>query len=158
MKLVLAIAVSVALSACAATESDSLGLDEQPDGAMQMELGNFSISLAVSDIEASRAFYETLGFTAAGGDITQNWLILRNGDATIGLFQGMFEGNIMTFNPGWARSGEHPETFTDIRELQERLEAAGVVLSTRADESTAGPASLTLADPDGNVILLDQHR
>ena len=123
-----------------------------------MDLGNFSISLAVKDLSASRAFYETLGFTALGGEPDQNWLILRNGDATIGLFQGMFEDNIMTFNPGWSRDGDHPETFTDIRDLQKQLKASGITLTTEVDESTTGPASVTLGDPDGNVILLDQHR
>ena len=123
-----------------------------------MDLGNFSISLAVADLSASRAFYEKLGFTMFGGDPAQNWLILRNGDATIGLFQGMFEVNIMTFNPGWSRDGEDLETFTDIRELQKQLKGNGVSLISEADESTTGPASFTLVDPDGNTILIDQHR
>ncbi len=123
-----------------------------------MELGTFSISLAVKDIAASRAFYEKLGFAAVGGDQTQNWLILRNGVTTIGLFQGMFEQNILTFNPGWDSQAKNLDEFLDVREIQQRLEAAGVDLSTRADESSTGPASLTLADPDGNAILIDQHR
>ena len=104
-----------------------------------MDLGNFSISLAVQDLSASRAFYETLGFTMIGGEPEQNWLILRNGEATIGLFQGMFEQNIMTFNPGWSSDGEHPESFTDIRDLQKQLKADGLTLMTEADESTTGP-------------------
>lgn len=123
-----------------------------------MELGAFSVSLAVKDLSASRAFYETLGFEQAGGDPAQNWLILRNGTTTIGLFQGMFEQNILTFNPGWSPHAENLEAFTDVRELQAALEAKGVALLSKADSSTEGPASFTLADPDGNVILVDQHR
>ncbi|TDJ74547.1 MAG: VOC family protein [Planctomycetota bacterium] len=122
-----------------------------------MELGAFSVSLAVKDLAASRAFYEKLGFEEKGGNAAQNWLILRNGTTTIGLFQGMFEENIMTFNPGWNSDAKKLEKFTDVRELQRRLKAAGLELTSEADESTTGPASLTLADPDGNVILLDQH-
>jgi lactoylglutathione lyase len=124
-----------------------------------MKLGAFSVSLSVKDIHASRVFYEKLGFATVAGDAAQNWLILRNPDAvTIGLFQGMFEGNLLTFNPGWSTLGENVDPFDDVREIQRRLEAQGLVLSTRADTATAGPASLTLADPDGNVILIDQHR
>jgi len=122
-----------------------------------MDLGTFSVSLAVKDLAASRAFYEKLGFEEKGGNAAQNWLILRNGTTTIGLFQGMFEENIMTFNPGWNSDAKKLEKFTDVRELQRRLKAAGLELTSEADESTTGPASLTLADPDGNVILLDQH-
>jgi lactoylglutathione lyase len=124
-----------------------------------MKLGAFSVSLSVKDIHASRVFYEKLGFTTVGGDAAQNWLILRSPDAvTIGLFQGMFEGNLLTFNPGWSALGESVDPFDDVREIQRRLETQGLALSTRADTATAGPASLTLADPDGNVILIDQHR
>lgn len=123
-----------------------------------MNLGAFSVSLAVKDINASRDFYEKLGFKEIGGDITQNWLILQNGASTIGLFQGMFEQNILTFNPGWANDGNHPDEYTDIREIQRELKSAGLDLTTEADESTEGPASLTLIDPDGNPVLLDQHR
>ncbi len=122
-----------------------------------MELGNFSVSLAVKDLAASRAFYETLGFKTFGGDAEQGWLILRNGSATIGLFQGMFERNIMTFNPGWNADAETLETFTDVRELQKRLLAAGLELQAKADEASTGPASFMLSDPDGNPILVDQH-
>jgi len=118
----------------------------------------FVISLAVQDLSASRAFYETLSFTMIGGEPDQNWLILRNGEATIGLFQGMFEQNIMTFNPGWSSDGEHSESFTDIRDPQKQLKADGVTPISEADESTTGPASLTMVDPDGNTILFDQHR
>ncbi|MCP3915636.1 MAG: VOC family protein [bacterium] len=122
-----------------------------------MELGAFSISLAVKDLAASRAFYEKLGFEAAGGDPAQNWLILRNGTTTIGLFQGMFEKNIMTFNPGWTSQAKPLESFTDVRELQSRLKEAGVAFQTEADASGTGPASFVLVDPDGNPVLVDQH-
>jgi lactoylglutathione lyase len=124
-----------------------------------MQLGAFSISLAVKDIAASRAFYEKLGFSVAGGDAAQNWLILRNADeVTIGLFQGMFERNILTFNPGWNRRAENIEAFTDVRAIQQQLEAAGVSFATRADPATQGPASCVVVDPDGNPVLIDQHR
>ena len=122
-----------------------------------MQLGAFSISLAVKDIQASREFYEKLGFTSFGGDVAHNWLILKNGDHIIGLFQGMFENNILTFNPGWNQDAQPLAEFTDIRELQRRLREHGVALLSEADASTTGPASLTLMDPDGNMILLDQH-
>jgi catechol 2,3-dioxygenase-like lactoylglutathione lyase family enzyme len=122
-----------------------------------MKLGAFSISLAVKDIAASRAFYEKFGFEAFHGDISQNWLIMKNGDTVIGLFQGMFEKNIITFNPGWDSNAQNLETFTDVRELQRQLKAQGVELVSEADESTTGPASFIAVDPDGNPILFDQH-
>lgn len=122
-----------------------------------MELGAFSVSLAVQDIAASRAFYEKLGFAEVGGDQAQNWLILRNGDTTIGLFQGMFEGNLLTFNPGWSGKAEPLDEFEDIRDIQKQLKDNGLELLTEADATTTGPASLMLTDPDGNTILLDQH-
>ena len=122
-----------------------------------MRLGNFSVSLAVKDIAASRAFYEKLGFQAAFGDQKQNWLILQNETATIGLFQGMLPKNTLTFNPGWNRKGETLPDFDDVRDLQKRFKAKGLALDQEADESSAGPASLMLRDPDGNPILLDQH-
>ncbi len=122
-----------------------------------MELGAFSISLAVQDIEASRVFYEQLGFEVVGGDPAQNWQILRNGGHTIGLFQGMFEKNILTFNPGWDDKARALDTFTDVRELQRRLKAKGVPLVSEADENSTGPASFVALDPDGNPILVDQH-
>src|SRR3982751_40625 len=122
-----------------------------------MQLGNFSISLAVKDLEASRQFYQTLGFTRFAGDPAQNWLILKNGDAVIGLFQGMFERNIMTFNPGWDSNAQTLASFTDVRELQRQLRARGVPIVTEADESTTGPGSFVVVDPDGNPILVDQH-
>lgn len=122
-----------------------------------MELGAFSVSLAVQDLAASRAFYEHLGFEVAGGNADQNWLILRNGTTTIGLFHGMFEKNILTFNPGWDASAAALETFTDVRTLQRRLDERGVAIQTRAEEDGDGPASLVIVDPDGNPILVDQH-
>ena len=120
-------------------------------------LGNFSVSLAVKDLEASRVFYQKLGFEVCAGEPTQNWLILQNGTATIGLFQGMFERNMLTFNPGWDSAGKTLPQFTDVRELQQRLKRAGIEPVTAADESTKGPASFMVIDPDGNPILVDQH-
>lgn len=122
-----------------------------------MKLGAFSVSLAVKDIAASRAFYEKLGFEQVLGDQKRNWLILRNGETTIGLFQGMFERNMLTFNPGWNSQAKPLKEFEDIRQIQRSLKASGLALTSEADESTTGPASLTLIDPDGNPILLDQH-
>jgi lactoylglutathione lyase len=122
-----------------------------------MQLGVFSISLAVKDLEASRSFYEKFGFKVFAGDASKNWLILKNGDQIIGLFQGMFEKNILTFNPGWDSNAQKLPAFTDVRDLQRQLKAQGVVLQTEADESTTGPASFIAADPDGNSILIDQH-
>lgn len=122
-----------------------------------MQLGAFSISLAVKDLETSRAFYEKLGFTAFAGDPSQNWLILKNGDHVIGLFQGMFEKNILTFNPGWDSNAQPLAAFTDVRDLQRQLKAQGVQLVSEADEGTSGPASFILVDPDGNPVLVDQH-
>jgi predicted lactoylglutathione lyase len=122
-----------------------------------MELGNFSISLAVKDIEASKLFYQKLGFSVFMGNQSQNWLIMKNGDHVIGLFQGMFDKNIMTFNPGWNSEAQPIEKFTDVRELQRQLRASGVSMITEADENSTGPASFMIADPDGNTILVDQH-
>lgn len=122
-----------------------------------MKLGAFSISLGVKDIAASRSFYEKLGFGPVLGDATEGWLILRNAETTIGLFQGMFEGNLLTFNPGWDNQAEALGEFEDIREIQASLKGVGVELMSETDGSTAGPASLMLADPDGNTILIDQH-
>jgi lactoylglutathione lyase len=122
-----------------------------------MELGAFSISLAVRNLEASRKFYEKFGFKVFAGDASQNWLILKNGDHVIGLFQGMFDKNILTFNPGWDGNAQKLAAFTDVRELQRQLKAQGVQMVNEADESTAGPASFMAVDPDGNPILVDQH-
>ena len=123
-----------------------------------MNLGAFSVSLSVKNIEASRDFYEKLGFEPIGGNADDNWLILRNGDHVIGLFQGMFEKNILTFNPGWDQQCNETESFTDVRDIQRALKAHGVDLVSEADEASQGPASLTLIDPDGNPVLIDQHR
>lgn len=123
-----------------------------------MQLGVFSVSLSVKDIHASKAFYEKLGFTVFGGDIAQNWLIMKNGDCLIGLFQGMFERTMLTFNPGWDTNAKNLTTFTDVRELQKQLKAKGVEFATEADETTTGPASFVITDPDGNPVLVDQHR
>ena len=122
-----------------------------------MKLGNFSVSLNVKDIQTSKSFYENLGFKTFGGDISQNWLILKNGSCIIGLFQGMFEKNILTFNPGWDENATKIDSFTDVRDLQRQLKAKGIKIQTEAGENTSGPASFILVDPDGNPILVDQH-
>jgi predicted lactoylglutathione lyase len=122
-----------------------------------MELGAFSVSLTVKDIHASKTFYEKLGFTKFGGDIEQNWLIMKNGNCVIGLFQDMFDQNILTFNPGWDQDAQPLESFTDIRDLQRQLKAKGIEFVSEADQDSTGPASFTLVDPDGNPILFDQH-
>jgi catechol 2,3-dioxygenase-like lactoylglutathione lyase family enzyme len=122
-----------------------------------MRLGAFSISLAVKDLEASRRFYEKFGFKVFHGDTAQNWLILKNGDHVIGLFQGLFDKNILTFNPGWDQNAQKLAAFTDVRELQRQLKAQGVQLMNEADQSTTGPGSFMALDPDGNPILVDQH-
>ena len=122
-----------------------------------MNLGAFSVSLAVKDIEVSRNFYEKFGFKVFAGNASQDWLILKNADHAIGLFQGMFEKNILTFNPGWDNNAQKLASFTDVRDLQRQLQAQGVQLQQQADESTTGPASFIAVDPDGNPILVDQH-
>ncbi len=122
-----------------------------------MELGAFSVSLAVKNIEKSKLFYENLGFTVFAGDQLQNWLIMKNGNHTIGLFQGMFDKNILTFNPGWSSDAQPLKEFTDVRELQRQLKDRGVNITSGADESSKGPASFMIIDPDGNTILVDQH-
>lgn len=122
-----------------------------------MQLGAFSVSLAVKDIAASRAFYEALGFTAFGGDQDQNWLMMRNGAHVIGLFQGMFEKNMLTFNPGWDQDCNTLPDFEDVRQLQSALKAKGLALTTEADPDGSGPGFIALEDPDGNPILIDQH-
>jgi len=123
-----------------------------------MNLGAFSISLAVKDIHKSKEFYEHLGFSSLGGDINQKWLIMKNGNAIIGLFEGMFENNIITFNPGWDENANNVEEFDDVRIIQAHLKKCGIVLSSETDSSKTGPAHITLTDPDGNSILIDQHR
>jgi catechol 2,3-dioxygenase-like lactoylglutathione lyase family enzyme len=129
----------------------------QASGEAQMRLGNFSVSLAVKDIGASRTFYEKLGFRVFGGDQAKNWLILQNETSTIGLFQGMFDKNTLTFNPGWDRKGDTLSEFDDVRAIQRTLKSRGLTLAMEANESTSGPASLMVLDPDGNPILIDQH-
>jgi catechol 2,3-dioxygenase-like lactoylglutathione lyase family enzyme len=126
--------------------------------AMTSSLGAFSISLAVKDIHASRAFYEKLGFEAFAGDVEQRWLMLKNGAAVIGLFQGMFEKNLLTFNPGWDADARNLDPFVDVREWQRRLKADGLAFTSEADPGTTGPASFVVVDPDGNPVLVDQHR
>ena len=140
---------ALAAGAAAGTASSAQGAG--------MQLGAFSVSLAVKDIQASKTFYEKLGFKVFLGDATKGWLIVKNGDHVIGLFQGMFKKNIMTFNPGWDSNAKKLPGFTDVRELQRQLKAQGVRLQTEADESTTGPASFIVEDPDGNPILVDQH-
>lgn len=123
-----------------------------------MKLGAFSISLNVKDLKASKEFYENLGFNSMGGDIKMNYLIMKNGNSLIGLFQGMFENNILTFNPGWDENAKNLDSFDDVREIQKHLKSKGVKLVNEADETTSGPAHIVLTDPDGNSILIDQHR
>ncbi len=122
-----------------------------------MQLGAFSVSLAVKDLQASKVFYEKLGFEIFAGDASENWLIMKNGDHAIGLFQGMFEKNILTFNPGWDSNAAEIESFTDVRELQRQLKESGVELISEVDENSTGPGSFMLLDPDGNPLLVDQH-
>ena len=122
-----------------------------------MKLGNFSISLSVKDLETSKQFYETLGFNVFAGSMEHNYLILKNEETVIGLFQGMFEGNMLTFNPGWDSNAQKLESFDDVREIQKELKSKGIQIEVPADESTSGPANMVLKDPDGNVILIDQH-
>ena len=123
----------------------------------EMKLGNFSVSLAVKDINKSKAFYEKLGFKQVAGQLKQNWVVLQNDTTTIGLFQGMFEKNLMTFNPGWDHKQKTPKGFMDVRKIQAQLEKSGIKLKTRADPDSTGPASFVIDDPDGNTILFDQH-
>jgi catechol 2,3-dioxygenase-like lactoylglutathione lyase family enzyme len=157
MKILVILLAVMSLGALRAAGAPPNPQNDPNDRKTTMELGAFSVSLAVKDLAASRAFYEKLGFEQAGGDPAQNWLILRNGTTTIGLFQGMFERNIMTFNPGWDWQAQPLDSFTDVRELQRRLIEVGLEPTQRADESTKGPASVVLVDPDGNPVLLDQH-
>ena len=123
-----------------------------------MKLGAFSVSLKVKDLQASKAFYENLGFTVLAGEVKRNYVIMKNENALVGLFQGMLEGNILTFNPGWDENGGNIAEFQDVREIQKDLKAKGIKLTAEADENTTGPASMMLTDPDGNVIYIDQHR
>lgn len=123
-----------------------------------MKLGAFSVSLNVSNILVSKAFYEKLGFEVMHGDVEQNWLIMKNGQTVIGLFEGMFEKNILTFNPGWNQEGDCVDPYTDVRDIQKKLRQEGIDLLDEVDESTSGPGSIIIVDPDGNPIMFDQHR
>ncbi|GAB1268484.1 hypothetical protein NBRC116493_17370 [Aurantivibrio infirmus] len=122
-----------------------------------MELGNFSVSLAVKNLQISKSFYEALGFSVFGGDEDQNWLIMKNGDSVVGLFQGMFDNNMLTFNPGWDQNCKNLDSFDDVRDIQKHIKAQGLKPSTEVDENSQGPGSLMISDPDGNMILIDQH-
>jgi predicted lactoylglutathione lyase len=146
---------ALGVAAAAPAWSQSRAATQSTGG--KMELGAFSVSLAVKDIHASRLFYEKLGFQSFMGDESKRWLILRNGSTVIGLFQGMFEKNVMTFNPGWDQNAQKVGSFTDVRELQKQLKAQGVKFATEADEKSTGPASFIVVDPDGNPVLFDQH-
>jgi catechol 2,3-dioxygenase-like lactoylglutathione lyase family enzyme len=150
--LTLAAALALIATAGATTALSTQATEKKP-----MELGNFSLSLAVKDIKASKAFYEKLDFKVVGGKLEQNWIVLQNGAAKIGLFQGMFDKNIMTFNPGWTKDKETLKDFQDVRELQRTLKARGLAVAPEADETTEGPAYFQLTDPDGNTLLFDQH-
>jgi catechol 2,3-dioxygenase-like lactoylglutathione lyase family enzyme len=156
MKRVIASVLLCVLSGCASSHANKPAPAPLP-GDENMRLGNFSVSLTVKDLSASRAFYEKLGFEVRGGDASKNWLILQNGAATIGLFQGMFDKNTLTFNPGWNNMAQPLEDFKDVREIQRSLKSSGLQLMAVADESSTGPAYLMLLDPDGNPILIDQH-
>ncbi len=151
------IPIILACGLVAVTQTTSLPQGEQAKKDDSMQLGNFSVSLTVKDIKVSKAFYEKLGFKQVAGQLEQNWVVLMNGTTKIGLFQGMFEKNSLTFNPGWDHERKTPKDFQDVRELQRILKERGIQLQTEADESTDGPASFSLLDPDGNPILVDQH-
>jgi catechol 2,3-dioxygenase-like lactoylglutathione lyase family enzyme len=151
-----AVALAATLTLAAGTIARAPAPANAP-GEEAMKLGAFSVSLAVKDLAVSKAFYTKLGFAPVGGNEEHNWLVLQNGTTTIGLFQGMFEQNILTFCPGWTSSKGLVEGFQDVREIQKTLKSRGLTLTTEADESSRGPASLTLSDPDGNMILFDQH-
>jgi catechol 2,3-dioxygenase-like lactoylglutathione lyase family enzyme len=144
-------------SLAAATLMSTRAQEKQPEKQASLPLGNFCISLAVKDIKASKAFYEKLDFKQVSGKLEQNWVVLQNGSTKIGLFQGMFEKNSLTFNPGWDSERKTPADFQDVREIQRTLKQRGIKLQTEADEKSEGPASFTLVDPDGNPILVDQH-
>lgn len=148
----------ITLIILALTAAFCLGFVSKSKKEESMKTGAFSMSLSVKDLKASKEFYENLGFTAFGGGMNQNYLIMKNGNALIGLFQGMFQGNIITFNPGWDENAKDVKDFNDVREIQRHLKSKGIKLTSEADETTKGPASITLTDLDGNVILFDQHR
>ena len=151
------LAVLALASLAAATLMRIVPQDKPPEKEASLSLGNFSISLAVKDIKASKAFYEKLDFKQVSGKLEQNWVVLKNGMTKIGLFQGMFEKNSLTFNPGWDHERKTPKDFQDVREIQRTLKQRGIKLQTEAEEASEGPASFSLVDPDGNPILVDQH-
>lgn len=155
MRLISMLALTGALALTAITTAAATRAVQAKE-TKTMQLGNFSVSLNVKDIKASKAFYEKLDFKQVSGKLEQNWIVLKNGDTKIGLFQGMFDKNMLTFNPGWNSDKETLKDFQDVRELQHVLKERGIKMTTEADESTKGPASFTIADPDGNPILFDQ--
>ena len=157
MKTALLLLTVLAAAACGTVDSTSTWQTADSERSNNMDLGAFSVSLAVKDLAASRAFYEKLGFAVIGGEQEQNWLILKNGASIIGLFQGMFDKNTLTFNPGWDGSGGELSSFTDVRELKSELAERGIESRGNTDESESGPAHIMLFDPDGNPILIDQH-
>lgn len=153
-----AFASGISVNTIFAKQTENIQTITNKETINDMKLGAFSISLSVKDLKKSKEFYENLGFHAFAGSMEQNYLIMKNGNALIGLFQGMFEANILTFNPGWDENAKNLEEFNDIREIQKHLKSKGIPLMTEADEKTTGPASLMATDPDGNLILIDQHR
>lgn len=160
MKPLIAVVLLALLAGCASSQTSKSAATRPLHASRErpsMQLGNFSVSLAVKDIAASRAFYEKLGFTVVSGDQSKNWLVLKNESTKIGLFQGMFPRNTLTFNPGWDSEKNTLKHFTDVRDLQKALRARGLNPEPAADESTAGPAYFMLIDPDGNPVLFDQH-
>ncbi len=164
MNKILILLLSMILISCNQDKKENIEVNENSTKIIDttenkdtMKLGAFSISLNVKDLNASKTFYENLGFTVFGGGLEMNYLIMKNGNSLIGLFQGMFDDNIITFNPGWDENAKQLESFDDVREIQKHLKSKGLTLETEADENTSGPASLVLKDPDGNIILIDQH-
>lgn len=158
MKKITLLILALAASFCFGFYSRQAQVNANTIKAENMKLGAFSVSLSVKDINASKEFYETLGFTVLGGDLKRNYLIMKNENALVGLFQGMFDGNILTFNPGWDESGKEIGKFDDVRVRQQHLKNKNIHLNTEADKNTSGPASIMFTDPDGNLILIDQHR
>ena len=158
MKKTIYITLSIAAAFAIGAVFTSMTMNKKKIENENIRLGVFSNSLSVKDLKVSKAFYETLGFTEMGGSIEANYLIMKNGNSIIGLFQGMFEGNIMTFNPGWDENAQNVKEFDDIRKIQKVISDKGIQLENKIDESTSGPASLMFTDPDGNMILIDQHR
>ncbi len=156
-RVVFILIIATLLNGCVVTRPSEVTLESNETKGTAMQLGNFSVSLTVKDISKSMAFYQKLGFTQIGGDQEQNWVIMQNGTTNIGLFQGMFERNIITFNPGWGNDGESLSNFTDVRDLQSQIKEREIPFITEADDTTTGPASFIIEDPDGNPILVDQH-